>query len=329
MDYVVYGTGYGATLMLLGYAVRTWGPGWRFHEGDEVAYDRRDYVSARASWTRFASGLGAVIATGGAALVLVTFFLMLLDPGDDIGNIVALVVTGLMLVGVAVWAWLYFERFGSWGVVSLPSALSSHEPLRFDSTPSRSRREDETPESSGDDDAFVDEDELDDGVGYDDDDGSEEFVARSSRYEVHSQSGARDEDQDGSVPGVIEDDRFAAQYAKYESHAPSERGQVEADEDVEEVDEYVGTLPPEEISEDIADFDEAEKELVQVEEMTGTRTDVEDDPLEVLPEAHEATGLLPPADDENDGSSGGRAEALQRMRERQARQRSERQDDGV
>ncbi len=185
MDYVVFGTGYGATLMLIGYAVRTWGPGWRFREGEEGAYDRREYATARASWTRFTAGLGAVIATGGAVLVLVTFLLMLLDPGNSIGNIVALVVTGLMLIGVAVWSWLYFEKFGSWGVVSLPNALSSYQPLRYESSVSRADRPEEAPQPVQDEDEFLGEDEFDEAHEADDDDQYEdefevdEFAARS------------------------------------------------------------------------------------------------------------------------------------------------------
>ena len=164
MDYVVYGTGYGATLMLLGYAVRTWGPGWRFRPDEEGAYDRREFRSARSSWMRFTTGLGAVIATAGAVLVLTTFLLMLLNPGDDTGRTVALVVTGLMLVGVAVWSWFFHDRFGSWGVVATPDALSSYEPMRYDNasetTPtsaSEPAAEEDVPFHEDDDEEFDEE----------------------------------------------------------------------------------------------------------------------------------------------------------------------------
>lgn len=341
MDYVVYGTGYGATLMLLGYAVRTWGPGWRFREGEEVAYDRRDYATARASWTRFTAGLGAVIATGGAALVLVTFLLMLLDPGNSIGNIVALVVTGLMLIGVAVWSWLYFEKFGSWGVVSLPNALSSYQPLRYDSSASQAGRPEDVPEPAEDEDEYIGEEELaeaseaDFDDEYEDDYELDEFAARSSKYELHHPSGEdAHEDVVDHEPSIVEDDRFEGQYAKYEAHAFSDEEPHEPEDediDVEEIEEYVETLTPEEVSADIADLDDDEHEPVADTSLTGTRTGEEDagvdDPLEVLPEAHDATDLLPPAEDDESGAAGGREAALRRLRERQARQRGERQND--
>lgn len=340
MDYVVYGTGYGATLMLLGYAVRAWGPGWRFREGEEAAYDRREYTSARSSWARFTAGLGAVIATGGAALVLVTFLLMLLDPGNGIGNTVALVVTGLMLVGVAVWAWLYFEKFGTWGVVSLPNALSSYEPMRYDGTRSRSRREDAAGEPAVDEDAFIaeadeDEYEYDDEPEEGDDD---EFAARSSKYEMHhpSRSGDQEDERDaGAREGpFVEDDRFEAQYAKYETHPASTESPDEAasdDTDVEEIEEYVETLTPAQVSEDIADLDDDEEEPFENDHVGEAWPRADDagehDALENLPEAHDAPDLLPPADEGESQTAGGREAALRRLRERQARQRAERTDD--
>ncbi len=340
MDYVVYGTGYGATLMLLGYAVRTWGPGWRFREGEEGAYDRREYATARASWTRFTAGLGAVIATGGAALVLATFLLMLLDPGNSIGNIVALVVTGLMLIGVAVWSWLYVEKFGSWGVLSLPNALSSYQPLRYDSGAPRADRPEEAREPAEDDDELVGDEVYDVARGsadhdeYEDEYEVDEFAARSSKYELHHPSGDDDEDERDHEPAFVEDDRFEGQYAKYEAHAFSDEAPLEpedGDTGVEEIEEYVETLTPEEVSADIADLDDDEHERVADTSLTGTRTGEDDagvdDPFEILPEAHDATDLLPPAGDDDDGSTGGREAALRRLRERQARQRGERQSD--
>ncbi len=156
-----------------------------------------------------------------------------------------------------------------------------------------------------------------------------------SKYELHHPSGD-DEQQDerDHETTVVEDDWFEGQYAKYEAHAFSDeapREPEDEDNDVEEIEEYVETLTPEEVSADIADLDDDEHEPVADTSLTGTRTGEEDagvdDPLEVLPEAHDATDLLPPADDDDGAAAGGREAALRRLRERQARQRGERQTD--
>ena len=347
MDYVVYGTGYGATLLLLGYAVRTWGPGWRFRDDEESGYERREFRSARSAWERFTAGLGAVIATGGAALVLLTFILMAINPGDGIGSVVALAMTGLLLVGVAVWAWLFFSRFGAWGIVATPNALMSYEPAHYDSrttsaspmlaqSRSQSTGDDEPDELAYDEDEFSpDEPEV-----ADDDDA--DFAARFSKYELHHPGGEEEADE---VPVTDGEGRFEAQYSKYESHHPDEDSlhEQEGDDRADAIDEYVETLTPEEVSEDIVDAPDVEpaseegadapietyEDLVGPVDTPGEASD--DDPLEVLPEAHGdikpvlAAEPLPAS--ETPESASGREDALRRLRERRAQRARQRPND--
>lgn len=117
MDYVVFGTGYGATLLLLGWALRTFGPGLRCRDSDDEATMSADAILARISWRRFAAALGGVIATDGAVLILLTMVLVLINPGDETGMRAALICFALILLTVAVWTWLYVSRYGTHGIL--------------------------------------------------------------------------------------------------------------------------------------------------------------------------------------------------------------------
>ena len=336
--------------MLLGYAVRTWGPGWRFRDGDAAAYDRREFRSARSAWRRFTAGLGAVIATIGAALVLLTFILMLVNPGDGIGSAVALSVTGLMLVGVAVWAWLFFSRFGGWGITATPDPLTSYAPAHYDSRDamtspmtarSQARVTDEPEEPEYDEDELLDE-EIDE-------DDEAELAARSSKFELHHPEG-EDAAEPDEAPSTVEDEeRFEADYSKYETHHPERETSPTQDgeEEMEPIGEYVDALTPEEVSEDIVDAADEEpmdgngseapietyEDLVGRAAADGMSGDVaEDDPLEVIPDAHDAGGSLMVDQteiyEETREDASGREDALRRLRERRAqRARQQRTDD--
>jgi hypothetical protein len=347
VDYVVYGTGYGATLMLLGYAVRTWGPGWRFRPEDEAAYDRREFRSARSSWLRFATGLGAAIATGGAALVIATFILMLVNPGDNIGATAALIVSGLMILGVAAWAFLFFDKFGSWGVTATPEALVRDEPEIATSQPAPAVaapiaasapepvQEDEEPFS---DEAADEEPEL-----YDED--SREFEARYAKFELHHPEGdepAPPADHDDVTVSESDAGEGIEAQPEQDAETPVEdapstpEDEPAGDDEIEEIEEYVETLTPDEVTEDIVDdadeesFASDDDEIVvqSVDDEVAEPDAGEEDPLEVIPEAHEELGPLMEPDPAKREAPGGREEALRRLRERQA-QRAERPSEDV
>lgn len=113
MDYVLFGMGYGATLMLLGWALRTFGPERKYKKIDS---DDADAQVARRSWVRFVQGLGGVIAIAGSAFVLFTFIIVLVNPADRTGAIASVIVWGLLLVAVLIWCWMYVGRFGLTGL---------------------------------------------------------------------------------------------------------------------------------------------------------------------------------------------------------------------
>lgn len=115
MDYVLFGMGYGATLMLLGWALRTFGPERKYRNIDPQDIERE--VEQRR-WVRFIQGLGGVIAIGGTAMVLFTFIVMLINPDDVTGRQISLAVWAFLAVGVLIWCWMYVSRYGVLGIWS-------------------------------------------------------------------------------------------------------------------------------------------------------------------------------------------------------------------
>ena len=115
MDYVLFGMGYGATLMLLGWALRTFGPERKYKDVNPEDIDRS---ILQRRWIRFIQGLGGVISIAGTALVVFTFVVMLINPDDDTGSMVALVTWGFLTLAVLIWCWFYVSSFGVTGVWS-------------------------------------------------------------------------------------------------------------------------------------------------------------------------------------------------------------------
>lgn len=116
MDFVIFGLGYGASLMLLGWALRFFGPSLRYRYDEQTATDEQYDVQRR--WVQFTEGLGAVVAVIGIIVVLVTVILLLMDANNDVGNATTLSLAGLGIVATLVWAWLFNSRFGLDGVAT-------------------------------------------------------------------------------------------------------------------------------------------------------------------------------------------------------------------
>lgn len=224
MDYVVFGTGYGATLMLLGWALRTFGPGLRHSSSNGDHVESGDRMLAKLSWSRYATGLGTLITTAGAVLILVTFVTMLINPGDDWGGMVAWISFGLILLAIAFWNWIYVGRYGVHGVVPerrdgssifrsrkeketdvvTESSESTPAPLIVEMTPDsdiavadRSTDDDELGEEvSPDEDEFVFDDEFED-----------ERVSRYARYQVHHpEADGYSTHPESGEPGYVDDE---------------------------------------------------------------------------------------------------------------------------
>ncbi|MCA9834335.1 MAG: hypothetical protein KC435_10330 [Thermomicrobiales bacterium] len=116
MDYILFGMGFGASLMLLGWALRTFGPAWKY--ADVSSDDPSNRYVYKRFWNRFVQGLGGVLAIAGSAMVILTFLVMLLNPADETGELFALVVWISIVLIIFGWCWAYMRRYGTTGIWS-------------------------------------------------------------------------------------------------------------------------------------------------------------------------------------------------------------------
>lgn len=118
LDYVVFGIGFGATLLVLGLLIRDLGPRLRFRNpSDPDGVFHAEELVARVSWSRFCSALGAVWAIAGLAFVVITAVCMMLMVSDGTVGQVMIASLLVLLVTMALWTWAYFNRFGSYGIL--------------------------------------------------------------------------------------------------------------------------------------------------------------------------------------------------------------------
>lgn len=118
MDFVIFGIGTGAALVLIGWLGRDLGPRLRDRApSDPDAVLSVEELVARVSWARFCGSGGAALALCGAVLLLVTVATLLLRVSDETGTTTMLATFGVVLVAMTVWSWAYVRRFGVYGVV--------------------------------------------------------------------------------------------------------------------------------------------------------------------------------------------------------------------
>jgi hypothetical protein len=119
VDYVIFGIGMGASLVLFGFGSRTVGPSLRYRQSassGEVL--RADQLVAKIAWGRFCGSLGVTIAIGGVFLLAVTGIAMLLRLSDQTATICVVLAVLLVVVLMVVWAWAFVNRFGLYGIVT-------------------------------------------------------------------------------------------------------------------------------------------------------------------------------------------------------------------
>lgn len=116
MDYVLFGMGYGATLMLLGWALRTFGPQLKYSRPAQS--EESNFVVEQRFWVRFIQGLGGVFAIVGTAMVLLTFVVVLLNPNDSTGTTISFAIWIFSIVAVLLWCVLYVHNYGLTGIWS-------------------------------------------------------------------------------------------------------------------------------------------------------------------------------------------------------------------
>lgn len=133
MDYLVFGVGFGSTLVLLGWVLRQFGPTFRYRNTPE------DVLSAEAllernDWQRFCIAMGALLSVCGAAMLLITLITLLIRPSDRVGTIVVGVIFTLSLVAVAGWIVMYVQQHRALAGDRRAEALAATRDRRPDRT---------------------------------------------------------------------------------------------------------------------------------------------------------------------------------------------------
>lgn len=109
MDYLVFGVGFGATLVLVGWVLRQYGPRLRFRDSADAVLSAEQLLE-RNDWQRFCVALGALLSVGGAVMLLAPLVTMLIHPSDSVGTIIVGVIFVLSLIAVAGWIVMYVNQ---------------------------------------------------------------------------------------------------------------------------------------------------------------------------------------------------------------------------
>ena len=135
MDFVVFGLGLGAILMLVGFALRDLGP-WLFGAArQDEALPEFDGVKATIR-KQTLSSVGNAISVGGAGVAAVTFSALLAKADDDLGAIVVGMALVLATVGVGAWTYDIFRRYR----LAMEIVASQEEAARQRLAPRQKRR---------------------------------------------------------------------------------------------------------------------------------------------------------------------------------------------
>lgn len=117
MDYIIFGTGSSATLILIGWLIRDWGPRLRDRKpAEEEVLSASDLVT-RMAWARFCASGGMAILICGVLIMLATLAAALFAPTDRSATIAVLSTFGLAAVLMLIWTGLYLRQFGTMGVL--------------------------------------------------------------------------------------------------------------------------------------------------------------------------------------------------------------------
>ena len=117
LDYIIFGIGSGASLILIGWAFREWGPVLRDRDpGDDDVLSATELVW-RMSWARFCATCGMALILTGTLMLIATAIAVALSLVDATGTVVVTAMYALGLLLMLVWLGLYLSQFGTSGVI--------------------------------------------------------------------------------------------------------------------------------------------------------------------------------------------------------------------
>jgi hypothetical protein len=116
LDYIIFGIGTSASLVLIGWLLRDWGPRLRDRQPPENEILSASQLVTRLGWARFCATCGMALVIGGVIVMLVTIVVMFVAPTDRAASIAVLTVFGASGFLMLVWTGLYLREYGSIGV---------------------------------------------------------------------------------------------------------------------------------------------------------------------------------------------------------------------
>jgi hypothetical protein len=117
LDYIIFGIGSGASLILFGWMLREWGPSLRDRtSSDDDVLSASDLVM-RMAWARFCATSGMALVLCGCLILIATAIAAALAVSDDRGGMIVLIAFALAAPLMLLWLWLYLRQFGAFGVI--------------------------------------------------------------------------------------------------------------------------------------------------------------------------------------------------------------------
>ena len=117
MDYIIFGIGSSATLVLAGWLLRDWGPRLRDRRPAEDEILSASALVTRMAWARFCATCGMALLICGVLIMLVTLGAALFAPGDRAATIAVISMFALAALLMLIWTGLYLRQFGASGVI--------------------------------------------------------------------------------------------------------------------------------------------------------------------------------------------------------------------
>jgi hypothetical protein len=116
VDYILFGAGTGASLAVIGWILREWGP--RLRDGrtnDDVIYSASELID-RMSWARFCASCGMAMVAAGTLILLATAVVAAWNPGDQLASRILVGMYVFVSLLMLLWAFLYTRQFGTSGI---------------------------------------------------------------------------------------------------------------------------------------------------------------------------------------------------------------------
>lgn len=117
MDYIIFGTGSSATLVLLGWLLRDWGPRIRDRRPAEDAILSASDLVTRMAWARFCATCGMAILLCGLLIMAVTLGAAFFATSDRAATIAVVATFAVAILLMLAWTGIYLRQFGSFGII--------------------------------------------------------------------------------------------------------------------------------------------------------------------------------------------------------------------